>query len=95
MIAQVNAVDTNDVLVRQAELEEAINKVVTEKELDLFLFVVTDILTNDSVGLALGKETAIVEKAYNVTLENNTAILKGVVSRKKQIIPVLTDAFTK
>ena len=95
IVAQVNAVDTNDVLSRQAELEEAINKTVTEKELDLFLFVVTDILTNDSVGLALGKEAAIVEKAYNVTLENNTAILKGVVSRKKQIIPVLTDAFTK
>lgn len=95
VVAQVNAVDTNDVLSQQTELEEAINKVVAEKELDLFLFVVTDILTNDSVGLALGKETAVVEKAYNVTLENNTALLKGVVSRKKQIVPVLTDAFTK
>lgn len=94
-IAQVNAVDTAEVLVHQAELEAAINKVVAEKELDLFLFVVTDILTNDSVGLALGKEAAAVEKAYNVTLENNTAVLKGVVSRKKQIVPVLTDAFTK
>ncbi len=94
-IAQVNAVDTAEVLAHQAELEAAINKVVAEKELDLFLFVVTDILTNDSVGLALGKEAAAVEKAYNVTLENNTAVLKGVVSRKKQIVPVLTDAFTK
>lgn len=94
-IAQVNAVDTNDVLSRQAELEQAINKIVSEKGLDLFLFVVTDILTNDSVGLAIGKEAGAVEKAYNVTLENNTAILKGVVSRKKQIVPVLTDIFTK
>ena len=56
VIAQVNAVDTADVLVRQTELEAAINKVIAEKELDLFFFVVTDILTNDSVGLALGKE---------------------------------------
>ncbi|MGQ0439849.1 DHHA2 domain-containing protein, partial [Bacillus sp. B-TM1] len=32
-------------------------------------------------------------KAYNVSLENNTATLKGVVSRKKQIVPVLTEAF--
>ena len=95
VIAQVNAVDTTEVLARQAELEAAINKVITEKELGLFLFVITDILTNDSVGLALGQEASAVEKAYNVTLENNTAILKGVVSRKKQIIPVLTDIFTK
>jgi manganese-dependent inorganic pyrophosphatase len=92
-IAQVNAVDTNDVLKNQAELEEVIGKVVAEKNLDLFLFVVTDILTNDSVGLAIGTASSVVEKAYNVTLENNTALLKGVVSRKKQIVPVLTEAF--
>jgi manganese-dependent inorganic pyrophosphatase len=92
-IAQVNAVDTAEVLAHQAELEATISKVIEEKNLDLFLFVVTDILTNDSVGLALGSKTAAVEKAYNVTLSNNTATLKGVVSRKKQIVPVLTDIF--
>ncbi len=92
-IAQVNAVDTNDVLVHQAELEKVISAVVEEKGLDLFLFVVTDILTNDSVGLAISKAANVVEKAYNVSLENNTATLKGVVSRKKQIVPVLTEAF--
>ena len=46
------------------------------------MFVVTDILTNDSVGLAIGNAANVVEKAYNVSLENNTATLKGVVSRK-------------
>ena len=94
-IAQVNVVDTADVLERQAELETAINNIIADKNLDLFLFVVTDILTNDSVGLALGSKTAAVEKAYNVALENNTATLKGVVSRKKQIVPVLTDIFNQ
>ncbi|MEH7546658.1 MULTISPECIES: manganese-dependent inorganic pyrophosphatase [Bacillaceae] len=94
-IAQVNVVDTADVLERQAELEAAISNIVAEKNLDLFLFVVTDILTNDSVGLAIGSKTAAVEKAYNVSLENNTATLNGVVSRKKQIVPVLTDIFNQ
>jgi manganese-dependent inorganic pyrophosphatase len=94
-IAQVNVVDTADVLSRQEELEAAISTIIAEKNLDLFLFVVTDILTNDSVGLALGSKTAAVEQAYNVTLSNNTATLKGVVSRKKQIVPVLTDIFNK
>lgn len=92
-IAQVNAVDANEVLARQSELEEVIRSVIAEKELDLFLFVVTDILTNDSIGLALGTAAHAVEKAYNVQLSNNTAVLKGVVSRKKQIVPVLTEAF--
>ncbi|MFC5772937.1 manganese-dependent inorganic pyrophosphatase [Ectobacillus antri] len=91
-IAQVNAVDTAQVMERQAELEAVLQDVIAKKELDLFLLVVTDILNNDSVALALGKAAHAVEKAYNVTLENNTAVLKGVVSRKKQIVPVLTAA---
>ncbi|MGO0062155.1 manganese-dependent inorganic pyrophosphatase [Brevibacillus fluminis] len=94
-IAQVNAVDVNDVLGRQDELEAALNGIIDEKGLDLFLFVVTDILNNDSVGIALGRAAHVVEKAYNVTLENNKAVLKGVVSRKKQIVPVLTDTFSQ
>lgn len=94
-IAQVNAVDVQDVLSRQAELETALNAIVDRKGLDLFLFVVTDILNNDSVGLALGKAADAVEAAYQVKLENNTAVLKGVVSRKSQIVPVLTDMFNQ
>jgi manganese-dependent inorganic pyrophosphatase len=92
-IAQVNAVDVNDVLSRQSELEAALSKAIEAKNLDLFLFVVTDILNSDSVGLALGSQTQTVEKAYNVQLDDNKAVLKGVVSRKSQIVPVLTEAF--
>ncbi|MGG4143310.1 manganese-dependent inorganic pyrophosphatase [Paenibacillus algorifonticola] len=94
-IAQVNAVDTNDVLVRQADLETAINAIVSEKGLNLFLFVVTDILNSDSVALAIGSAAGAVEKAYNVTLADNKAVLKGVVSRKSQIVPVLTETLSK
>ncbi|MBL4963263.1 manganese-dependent inorganic pyrophosphatase [Bacillus halotolerans] len=94
-IAQVNTVDIEDVRKRQAELEAVISKVVAEKNLDLFLLVITDILENDSLALAIGNETDKVEKAFNVTLENNTALLKGVVSRKKQVVPVLTDAIAE
>ncbi|MNW49286.1 Manganese-dependent inorganic pyrophosphatase [compost metagenome] len=94
-IAQVNAVDVNDVLSRQSEVEAALNGIIASKGLDLFLFVVTDILNNDSVGLALGKAADAVEQAYNVKLTDNKAVLKGVVSRKSQIVPVLTDIFNK
>ncbi len=94
-IAQVNAVDLNDVLSRQDELEAKLSEVVKSKELDLFLFVLTDILNNDSVAIAVGNETKAVEEAYNVKLENNRALLKGVVSRKKQIVPGLTRALTE
>ncbi|TBL81170.1 manganese-dependent inorganic pyrophosphatase [Paenibacillus thalictri] len=94
-IAQVNAVDVNDVLSRQAELEASLNAIISEKGLDLFLFVVTDILNNDSIGIALGGSADAVEQAYSVKLDGNKALLKGVVSRKSQIVPVLTDILSK
>ncbi|MER2124080.1 MAG: manganese-dependent inorganic pyrophosphatase [Exiguobacterium indicum] len=90
-IAQVNTVDTAEVLLRQAELETAINEVILAKGLDLFVFIVTDILTNNSVGLVLGKEANLVERAYGLEATNNLVYLEGVVSRKKQVVPVLTD----
>lgn len=92
-IAQVNAVDVNEVLEQQAELEAALNGVIESKGLDLFVLAITDILNNDSVAIALGGKADAVERAYDVKLENNKALLKGVVSRKSQIVPVLTKAF--
>ena len=92
-IAQVTAVDVDDVLARQDEVEAALRDIIAAKSLDLFLFVVTDILNNDSVAVAMGPRASVVETAYGVTLENNRALLAGVVSRKLQIVPVLTETF--
>lgn len=94
-VAQVNTVDTSDVLVRQAEIEAGLTKVIEEKDLDLFVFVITDILTSNSTAIALGKGAEAVEEAFHVKLNNNIAILNNVVSRKKQIVPPLTETFKK
>jgi manganese-dependent inorganic pyrophosphatase len=94
-IAQVTAVDVDDVLSRQDELEAALRDTIAAKGLDLFLFVITDILNNDSVAVALGPRAAAVEAAFGVTLENNRALLTGVVSRKLQIVPALTETFAR
>ncbi|WP_025785488.1 manganese-dependent inorganic pyrophosphatase [Sporosarcina sp. D27] len=92
-IAQVNAVDLNDVLNRKEELTELLTKVVSVKKLDLFLFVITDIINNDSIAIAIGEKAFAAMTAFNVVPANDMAILNGIVSRKKQIVPVLTEAF--
>ncbi|EGS2805237.1 manganese-dependent inorganic pyrophosphatase [Listeria monocytogenes] len=94
-IAQINVVDVNDVLSRRAEVEALMTQNIVDKGLDLYLFVITNILTNDSVGIAIGSKTAVVEEAYGVKFVENQAPLKGVVSRKKQVLPILTDTFAK
>ena len=90
-IAQVNTVDIEDVLKNQLELEAAINNTISNENLDLFVFAITDIVNSNSEALVLGKRTDIVEKAYNVKLENNRAFLPGVVSRKKQMLPIMQE----
>ena len=90
-IAQVNTVDIEDVLKKQSELETAINNTIENEKLDLFMLAVTDIVNSNSEALVLGKRTDIVEKAYNVKLENNRAFLPGVVSRKKQMLPIMQE----
>lgn len=92
VVAQINVVDINDVMLKKDKLEAAIKKVISEKNLGLFFFAITDIINSNSQVIAIGEMASIVEKAYNVKLNNNTALLEGVVSRKKQIIPVLTQS---
>lgn len=87
VIAQVNTVSIPDVLKRQKELEEAIKKQIDEKNLDIFVLAITDILNSNSEIIALGKKVEIVEKAFDKKLENNRAFLECVVSRKKQLLP--------
>lgn len=94
-VAQVNTVDIDEVLARQDELEQAINAETAQEGYALFVLVVTDILNSNSKVLALGQQQSAVEKAFNVALDQNTALLEGVVSRKKQVVPQLTAALTE
>lgn len=91
MIAQVNTVSIEDVMKNKENLEIAINNAISENNLDLFMLAITDILNSNSQVIALGNRTDMVEKAYHITLENNTAFLPNVVSRKKQMVPVLQE----
>lgn len=90
-VAQVNTVDIQDVLKNQTEIETAINNTIASENLDLFVFAITDIVNSNSEAISLGKRIDIVEKAYNVKLENNRAFLPGVVSRKKQMLPIMQE----
>ena len=91
IIAQVNTASIPDVMKMKNDLEEGINKIIEQNNLDLFMFLITDIINSNSQVIALGNSAHIVEKAYNVTLVDNTVLLEGVVSRKKQVVPIMTE----
>jgi len=94
-IAQVNTVDIPEVLTRQNALELAMKKSSKENGYDDFVLMITDIVNSASQLLVIGENTDKVESAFNIKLENNSAFLDNIVSRKKQIVPQLTESFEK
>ena len=87
MVAQVNTVSIPDVLKRKAQIEEEIKNTINEKELSLFVFAITDIVNSNSEAIVLGDRTDLISKTYEIN--DNIAVMPGVVSRKKQILPLI------
>lgn len=92
-VAQVNTVDIAEVLERQEAIEAAIMEAIAKEGYSDFVLMITDIVNSNSEILAIGSNMDKVEAAFNFTLENNHAFLAGAVSRKKQVVPQLTESF--
>lgn len=90
-IAQVNTVNESDMLAKKESFLSEIENMIKDLNLEGFMFVITNILTNDSIGIIKGNRMDILENAFGRST-NNEIELKGVVSRKKQIVPPLTKA---
>lgn len=88
-IAQVNTTSIEDVLKNKEAIENAMNEFIKENSEDLFVLLITDILENNSQILVTGSRKDLVEKSFGITLQDNMAFLPGVVSRKKQVVPVI------
>ena len=95
IVNQVNTASIPDVLEMQEDLENGIQKIIDDEELDIFMLLITDIVNSNSEVLVLGSQASLVEVAYDVTLEDNHALLEGVVSRKKQVVPIMTETASK
>lgn len=90
-IAQVNTASIEEVLRGKEDIENAINDFIKKNGTNLFLFAITDIINSNSQAIVLGDKAGIAEKAFKVELKDNMMFLPGVVSRKKQIIPVIQE----
>ncbi len=93
-IAQINAVDEKAILIKKEEILLEISNIMKLDNLNMFMFVVTNILTNNSMGLVAGEKQEIIEKVFESKIINGELALEGIVSRKKQIVPPLTKALS-
>jgi len=91
---RVSVIETTDpavVLERKAGIATAINEIIaTEADVDEVLFFVVDILKEEATVFTYNDRVkSVIEQSFAVTVESDTEVLPGIVSRKKQILPNL------
>ncbi len=79
------------ILARKEGLIEAIKECIAEEnDVDEVLLFIIDILKEEATVLTYNDLTKqVIESSFGVTVESDTEVLPGIVSRKKQILPAL------
>lgn len=95
-IAQINTVDLPEAMERKAAFMKEMQNASASDNYEMFMLVITNILDSNSEAIVVGTDECklLFEKAFDKKLVDSSVALPGVVSRKKQVVPPLTKAFT-
>ncbi|MCL2376110.1 MAG: putative manganese-dependent inorganic diphosphatase [Defluviitaleaceae bacterium] len=93
-ISQVNTLDFASIAKRLDEIFNKMRVFYEKNPCDLVMLMITDIVAGGSEILAVGRAKDLLQTAFDMNLNEDHIFLPGVVSRKKQIVPVLTQIAT-
>ncbi len=91
-IGQINTMDAESIQEMRRKIIDYMEETCESRDYSLLMLLVTDILREGSEVLYAGKEQWLIEKAFGVDLKKDSVYLPGVVSRKKQVVPLLSLA---
>ena len=86
---QITCLDSEDMLQRREEFLEAMRHDQTEHHYDMVILMLTDVLMEGTQLLYVGSDD-VIRNAFSAEPKDNSLFLPKVMSRKKQIIPMLT-----
>ena len=90
-LGQVITIDVNDVLGKKDEYVKLLNHVSESNNYMYVCLFVTDVLNNGSYVLYSDRAKEALEVGFDINNIEEGAFLKDIISRKKQILPVLMD----
>jgi len=90
-VSVLETTNPETILARKDGIVVAIKNCIAEEEdVDEVLFFIIDILKEEATVLTYNELTKqVIEASFGVTVSEDTEILPGIVSRKKQILPAL------
>lgn len=92
IVSQISVMDTTDILAKKGELTAAMQDLCQSEGYDLALLMVTDIMEESSELVFVGEPKKLIADAFGKDASGDSIYLPGVMSRKKQIVPQLTEA---
>lgn len=95
IVAQISVMDTADILAKKAELVAAMQELCRNEGYDMSLLMVTDIMEESTELVFVGEPKQLIADAFGKDASGDSIYLPGVMSRKKQIVPQLTEAAAK
>ena len=95
IVAQISVMDTADILAKKAELVDAMQELCQNEGYDMSLLMVTDIMEESTELVFVGEPKQLIADAFGKDASGDSIYLPGVMSRKKQIVPQLTEAAAK
>ena len=90
-VSQITCMDSDRLLKRKDEFLAAMRKTLKKNDLESVLLMITDVLMEGSQLLFVGDENTICQAFDIKNAEGNCAFLPKIMSRKKQIIPMLSS----
>ena len=88
-VAQITCVDSPKMLERKDEFLALMQKTALERGFDLVVLMLTDVLMEGTQLIYIGDDE-IIRQAFNATPKDNAVFLPRIMSRKKQVIPMLS-----
>lgn len=92
-IGQIETVDLNDLANREEEIMKAMTELKEKEGYHTVILFITDIIKEGSKFLVVTEDQEKMEEALKNKLEEGKVYLEGVMSRKKQVVPMLTEIF--
>ena len=92
-VGQISTMDANEIETIKEKVQPEMDKIREQDDVDLLFFMITNILKESSEVLFSGNGAEVIlETGFNVTSKDHKSVyLPGVVSRKKQMVPLITE----
>lgn len=88
-VAQITCVDSPAMLERKEEFLALMRKTAREKDFSMMILMLTDVLLEGTQIIYIGDDETV-SQAFSCHPKENTVFLPRVMSRKKQVVPMLS-----